>query len=234
MIFFIEPLENEGPVSCLELSPAISLPRLLERSTPYVLPSTLKTSEFTSDKWVQTDLPVPVPAHVLRLGIVARSKAEKSWVNTYMISPHQGMWPGAAVSHGTDIRPLLVYTSPKKNQFGALVVQLLTWLTITQAQSLGSCSVCFRAYPMQEFVLLWQEGEGGHTWGFCRGMCLGLFKSTDLLHQCEASVHVLNQSFPREVFQVLCKATEKLPHFGLVFHTGSFQITHSWGPVKYN
>lgn len=225
MIFFIEPLENEGPVSCLELSPAISLPRLLERSTPYVLPSTLKTSEFTSDKWVQTDL--PVPARVLGLGIVARSKAEKSWVNTYMISPHQGMRPGAAVSHGTDIRPLLVYTSPKKNQFGALVVQLLTWLTITQAQSLGSCSVCFRAFPMQEFVLLWQEGEGGHTWEFCMGMCLSLFKSTDLLHQCEASVHVLNQSFPREVFQVLCKATEKLPHFGLVFHTGSSQITHS-------
>lgn len=66
MIFFIEPLESEEPVSCLELrelSPAISLPRLLERNTPHVLPSTLKTSEFTSDKWAQMDL--PVPAHVL-------------------------------------------------------------------------------------------------------------------------------------------------------------------------
>lgn len=64
MIFFIEPLESEEPVSCLELrelSPAISLPRLLERNTLYVLPSTLKTSEFTSDKWGQIDLSVPVP-----------------------------------------------------------------------------------------------------------------------------------------------------------------------------
>lgn len=66
MIFFIEPLESEEPVSCLELrelSPAVSLPRLLERNTLYVLPSTLKASELTSDKWVQMDL--SVPAHIL-------------------------------------------------------------------------------------------------------------------------------------------------------------------------
>lgn len=65
--------------------------------------------------------------------------------------------------HGTDIRPLLVYTSPEKSQFGVLVLQLLTRLAITQAQSLGSCSVCFRAFPRQEFVLLWQEREDGYT-----------------------------------------------------------------------
>lgn len=62
MTFFIDPLESEEPVSCLELrelSPAISLLRVLERSTIYVLPSTLKVSEFTSDELIQIDLPVP-------------------------------------------------------------------------------------------------------------------------------------------------------------------------------
>lgn len=63
MIFVMEPLESEEPVSCSELrelSPAVSLHRVLERSTVYILPSTLKASEFTSDKSIQIGLPVPV------------------------------------------------------------------------------------------------------------------------------------------------------------------------------
>lgn len=62
MIFFFDSLESEKPVFCLELrepSPAISLLQVLEWSTIYILPSTLKASEFTSDKLVQIDLPVP-------------------------------------------------------------------------------------------------------------------------------------------------------------------------------
>lgn len=178
------------------------------------------------------------------LGIVAKSKAVKGWVNTCMISPHQGMWPGLLSLHGIDSKALLVYTSPKKKQFGVLVLQLLTWLAITQAKSLGSCFVCFRAFPTLGFVLLWQERGGMVTpEDFCTRMCLGLFKpgkfraeSTNLLLQCEASMPVLNQSwtahpgrwskcFVREL--VLQREAEKVPGLGLVFHTESFQITYS-------
>lgn len=62
MIFVMESLESEEPISCLqlrELSPAVSLHQVLERSTVYILPSTLKASEFRSDKSIQIDLPVP-------------------------------------------------------------------------------------------------------------------------------------------------------------------------------
>lgn len=164
MIFFIEPLESEEPVSCLELrelSPAISLPRLLERNTLYVLPSTLKTSEFTSDKWVQMDL--PVPARVLPewgWGLWPDPRLWKAGSTHAWFHPTKECGLELLSLHGTDSRALLVYTSPKKKQFGVLILQLLTWLATTQAQSLGSCSVCFHAFPTLGFVLLWQEREG--------------------------------------------------------------------------
>lgn len=101
MIFFIEPLESEEPVSCLELKraqPSHFLAKAFGKE------HSLCPSKHSGDIWVHiwqmgTDgsaWSCPRPARV-GLGIVARSKAVESWVSTCMISPHQGMWPGAAV-----------------------------------------------------------------------------------------------------------------------------------------
>jgi len=96
MVFLIEPIESEEPVSCLELrelSPAVSLLEVLERSTIYILPSTLKASEFTSDKWVQIDLPVPAAFWLSRVGDAGQIQCcMKKWISTCMVSPYQGMW----------------------------------------------------------------------------------------------------------------------------------------------
>lgn len=245
MIFFIEPLESEEPVSCLELrelSPGISLPRVLERSTCYVLPSTLKTSEFTSDKWLRMDL--PVPARILPewgWGSWPAPGLWKAGLAHAWFHPTKecGCWPGAAVPpwnrHQASVglhkpwekpvwrphtpAPHTISNNPS-TKFGFLL-RLFSCISQTRIRA----ALAGERGWLHRRILHWDVPGSVKTWVISGRKYWSFTGSVGLNQRGTAHPGRHSKCFVRQLVQY--REPEKVPRFGLVLHTESFQITSS-------